>query len=268
LPSSHPFFAASRPLVFAHRGGGGLGPENTLAAFDEGLRRGADGIEADVHFSRDAVVVVHHDSTLDRTTDARGTLRSRSAAELSRVDAAYWFRSSDEFALRGQGIGVPTLAAVLGRYRDCRIILELKVNHRELARAVVNAVRAADAIDRVCIGSTGLRALREVRALEPAVATSAAREEVRWALYRSWCRWPVTSVAYDGYQVPEVHGATRVVSPLFVRHAHAAGLGVQVWTVDREEDARRLLRWGVDALISDRPDIVLPIAKSCNPRQG
>jgi glycerophosphoryl diester phosphodiesterase len=91
------------------------------------------------------------------------------------------------------------------------------------------------------------------------VATSAAREEVRWALYRSWCRWPVSRVAYDGYQVPEWSGRTHVVSPWFVECAHRAGLGVQVWTVDSEADARRLLDWGVNALITDRPDIIVPI---------
>ena len=99
--------------------------------------------------------------------------------------------------------------------------------------------------------------LREARRLEPALATSAAREEVRWALYRSWCRWPVAHPPYDGYQVPEWAGRTQVVSPRFVADAHHAGLGVQVWTVDREEDARRLLGWGVDALITDRPDVIV-----------
>jgi glycerophosphoryl diester phosphodiesterase len=91
------------------------------------------------------------------------------------------------------------------------------------------------------------------------MATSAAREEVRWALYRSWCRWPVTKPRYGGYQVPEIAGATRVVSPRFVADAHHAGLAVQVWTVDRPEDARRLLDWQVDALITDRPDVLVPL---------
>ena len=82
---------------------------------------------------------------------------------------------------------------------------------------------------------------------------------MRWALYRSWCRWPVSRVGYAGYQIPERSGATRVVSPRFVEDAHHAGLGVQVWTVDTGEDARRLLEWGVDALITDRPDVIVPL---------
>ncbi len=104
--------------------------------------------------------------------------------------------------------------------------------------------------------------LRAVRAIEPEVATSGAHEEVRWALYRSWCRWPVTHVAYGGYQVPEWAGSTRVVSARFVHDAHAAGLGVQVWTVDDEPEARRLLSYGVDALITDRPDTMVPLVRT------
>jgi glycerophosphoryl diester phosphodiesterase len=239
----HPFFAAPRPLVFAHRGGSALAPENTMAAFDNGLRVGADGLELDVRLARDGVVVVHHDRLLDRTTTLRGPVAARTADELARAD-------------------VPRLSAVLDRHRDCRVIVELKVNSTELARAAVDVVRRAGAVDRVCFGSFGRGVLRAVRRLEPAVATSAAREEVRWALYRSWCRWPVARVGYSGYQVPECAGTTRVVSPRFVRYAHGAGLGVQVWTVDTEDDARRMLDWGVDALITDRPDVIVPVVRS------
>ena len=238
----HPFFGSSRPRVFAHRGGGALAPENTIAAFDNGLALGADGLELDVRRSRDGVVVVHHDATLDRTTTLRGPIAARSAAEL-------------------RGAGVPALADVLARYQETPIIVELKLNEAGFAAEVLDLVRAAGAVDRVCLGSFGTRVLRAARALEPAIATSGSREEVRWALYRSWCRWPVSRAAYRGYQVPELAGRPRVVSQRFVDDAHRAGLGVQVWTVDREEDARRLFAWGVDALITDRPDVIVPVCK-------
>ena len=78
----HRFFASRGPLVFAHRGGSALAPENTFAAFDNGLALGADGLELDVHLSRDGVVVVHHDCTLDRTTVLSGPVAAQSAREL------------------------------------------------------------------------------------------------------------------------------------------------------------------------------------------
>jgi glycerophosphoryl diester phosphodiesterase len=238
----HPFFTSSRPLVFAHRGGSALAPENTMDAFANGLALGADGLELDVHLSRDGVVVVHHDATVDRTTSGRGAVASLTAPDLARLK-------------------VPALSDVLSRFRDTRVIVELKLNSAELAGAVVDVVRRAGAVERVCLGSFGLRVLWAARALEPAIATSAAREEVRWALYRSWVGWPSRRASYAGFQVPERAGATRVVSRRFVEAAHRAGHGVQVWTVDEEDDARRLLGWGVDALITDRPDVIVPLVR-------
>jgi glycerophosphoryl diester phosphodiesterase len=241
----YPFFASTVPLVFAHRGGGALAPENTIAAFDNARRLGADGLEIDVHLSRDGVPVVHHDRTLDRTTSLRGAVAALDARELERA-------------------AVPVLADVLARYETMRIIVELKRAQIELARAVVSAIRAAGAVDRVCVGSFSRNALQAVRVLDSGIATSASKSEVRWAVYRSWCRWPrwaTPRADYAGYQVPEYAGSTRVVSKQFVDAAHARGLPVQVWTVDTEADAKRLLALGVDALITDRPDVIVPMTK-------
>lgn len=252
-----PFFESPRPLVFAHRGGCALGPENTIAAFDLGAAAGADGLELDVHLSADGVVVVHHDRTLDRTTSGTGPVEALKAADLARLDAAFHFSVNGSFPLRGRGVGIPTLANVLERYPNLRIIIEMKDDLAQLGDAVARTVRAADAVDRVCAAGFGARAVHAARRTEPAMATSACTPEARRALHRSWLRWPIRDVPWQGYQVPEFAGRMRVVSPRFVRHAHAAGLKVQVWTVDLEADMRRLLDWGVDALISNRPDIAV-----------
>lgn len=225
-----------------------------MLAFDHGLSLGADGLEFDVHLSRDGVVVIHHDTTLDRTTNGSGPLAALTADELSRLDAGYRW---DEF--RGRAGGVPRLEDVLRRYPAVPLIIELKVNEPELAHRTIEAIRAAGAVDRVALGSFGTRVLRAARACEPAIRTGSSREETRLALYRSWIGWPVRRPPYQEYQVPELAGSTRVVSPRFVRHAHGAGLLVKVWTVDEEADMRRLLAWGVDAIISDRPDVAVRV---------
>jgi glycerophosphoryl diester phosphodiesterase len=232
----HPAIRSSRPLVFAHRGGSKIGPENTIEAFDRGLAAGADGLELDVRLSRDGLVVVHHDALLDRTTRGKGPLKERTAAELGRLD-------------------VPTLRDVLGRYSHIGIIIELKERGAALARSVVEDVRRAGAANRVCLGSFSVTALRAARAAAAEIATSGARFEVRMALYRSWCGLSPGRVPYQAFQVPETSGGTRVVSPRFVQLAHKSGIAVQVWTVDDAEDIRRLLDWGVDGIISDRPDV-------------
>lgn len=220
-----------------------LGPENALPTFDAGLAAGADGLELDVHLSSDGVVVVHHDTTLDRTTRGAGPLAARSAAELSHL-------------------GVPALRDVLARYPDARIIIEMKVDASEMGEAVAREVRSADAVDRVCAAGYGARALVAARRALPEMATSAHLAEVQRALRRKWMCWPIRSCDWQGYQVPECVGRLRVVSPRFIRYAHLAGLKVQVWTVDDERDMRRLLDWGVDALISNRPGLAVSVRDS------
>lgn len=252
------FYNQTRPVVFAHRGGSALGPENTIAAFDRGMAAGADGLELDVHLSADGVPVVHHDGMLDRTTDAAGPITARTAAELARVDAAFHFRPADGFPLRGQGVGIPTLREVLARY-PVRTIVEMKMDVPELGRAVARDVRLASAEDRVCLAGFGSRSAAAARADLPDTACSASLAEARMDLYRSWVRWAPRGAAYGGYQVPETAGRLRVVSPRFLRNAHRGGLKVYVWVVDEEPDMRRLLAWGVDGLISNRPDLAVRV---------
>jgi glycerophosphoryl diester phosphodiesterase len=261
----------ARPLVFAHRGGAALRPENTIDAFDHGLSFGADGLEFDVHLSRDGIVVVHHDQTLERTTSGRGAIAALTADELDRVDAGYWFTPdsgvpSPTYPFRGRGIGVPRLRAVLQRYRDHRLIIELKTRDSELARHTIDEIRKADAVDRVALGSFYWQALHAARRYEPRIPTGAAQEETRWALYRSRIRWPLGRTKYREFQVPERIGSTTIVTPQFIAHAHRAGLPVRVWTVNDAAAMQRLLGWGADGLISDRPDVAVSVVRDWTSR--
>jgi glycerophosphoryl diester phosphodiesterase len=253
------FFDQQRPLVFAHRGGCALGPENTIAAFDLGVQAGADGLELDVHLSADGIPVVHHDVTLDRTTPEHGQVSARTAAELARVDAGHHFGDGGTYPFRNQGVGIPSLSDVLARYRDVPIIIEMKVDSADMGEAVARVVRAAGAVDRVCAAGYGPRSAAAARAALPEMACSACHPEVRLAVYRTWAYWRVKRPRYGGYQVPETNGALRIVSPRFIRYAHQEGLRVHVWTVDLEDDMRRLLDWGVDGLISNRPDVAVRV---------
>lgn len=244
------------PIVYAHRGGAALAPENTIVAFDNGLACGAEGIELDVQLSRDSIVMVHHDPTLERTTNGHGAIADQSAAELSRFDAGYHFRSADGgYPFRGIGVVVPTLREVLRRYNGIPLIVELKLPGRRLAERVVDEIRAANAMDRVAIGSYYEDALEAVRYFAPNIATGAGKEETRWALYRAWVGLRLHAPRFREFQVPERSGMTRIVSKRFIRFAHRAGVPVKVWTVNEPAEMKRLIAWGVDALITDRPDL-------------
>lgn len=250
-----PVFDTNRRLVFAHRGGALLAPENTLPAIDNGIALGADGLEIDVQLSADGIPVVIHDRTLDRTTDRTGPVQGLTASELATVDAGFHFVQDGTFPFRGQGIGVPTLEAVLSRHPDARIIIEMKGGEPELASQVGATIKRAGAIDRTCVGSFYQASIDAIRAHHPEVVTSASQEEARWALHRSWVRWPWPRPRpYCAFQVPEHAGRMRVVSRNFLDHVHREGHSVQVWVVNDRADVERLLDWGVDGIISDVPD--------------
>ncbi len=245
--------------MFAHRGGAKLAPENTIPAFDNGMALGADGLELDVQLSSDDVPVVIHDKTLDRTTNETGPVHARTVDQLARVDAGHAFTRDGAHSFRGQGIGIPTLETVLRRYPATRVIIEMKGGEPELAGAVARVVRRVGALERICVGSFHQSAIDALRRDSPEIVTSASQEEARWTLHRSWVRWPwIGPRPYVAFQVPERVGRMRVVSPAFIRQVHQEGQVLQVWVVDTAADARRLFDWGVDGLITDRPDVTGP----------
>ena len=247
--------------MFAHRGGSKLRPENTLVAFDHGLSLGADGLELDVRLSSDGVPMVHHDATLDRTTSGTGPLSAHTADALQQLDAGHHFTGLDGEPWRARGCSIPRLDTVLARYPAVPIILELKGEDPEVARRAVALVRGAGAIDRVCFAGFEDPVVQMARAQGPDVVSSAARNEIRWFLYRSWVAVAPRRTAFRAFQVPETSGATRVVSRRFVRAAQRAGVPVAVWTVDEPAAMERLLAWGVRGLISDRPDLAVPVVR-------
>lgn len=227
-----------------------------MVAFGLGLAAGADGLELDVHVSRDGQAVAIHDPTLDRSTLGSGPVSARTAAELSVVDATPRFGIDLEQAWTGARAGLPPLADVLARFPEASLIIEMKGEDAALGPAVVRAVRAAGAEARVCLGSFSTAVLAAARQAGPEIATSASREEALRALQRSWFGLsPGRRIAYSAFQVPETAGRMRVVSRRFVRAVHRAGCAVHVWTVNEEPDMRRLFDWGVDAIITDRPDV-------------
>jgi glycerophosphoryl diester phosphodiesterase len=183
----------------------------------------------------------------------------RTAAELALVDATVKYGIDLEHEWRGDRAGVPRLDEVLARYPHQPLIIEMKGENPALGVAVVDAVRRAGAERRVCLGSFSFDVLRAARLEGPEIATSAGRQEGLRALQRSWLWLPPGTVPYRAFQVPERAGRLRVVSRRFVRCAHRSRCAVQVWTVNDEQDMRRLLAYGVDGLISDRPDLAVRV---------
>jgi len=246
-------YLAGAPLLIAHRGGAGLAPENTILAFERAVKWwGADILELDVQPTRDGGAVVFHDSTLERTTDGRGQVSAHSTDELRQMDAGYHFRDSEGGTpFRNSGVGIATFAEVLERFPSLRINVEIKDARAQ--KAVGNAIRAAGAERRVLIAA-GQRSCRsQFEAYEGAVSASAGELRLFYAAFRLRTL-TLLRPSYDALQMPERYGGLRVLTPSLIDAAHTMNLAVHVWTVDQEDDMRRLLDWGVDGIVTDRPD--------------
>ena len=249
----HPYLAGA-PLLIAHRGGSALAPENTLVAFRRALAWwGADLLETDVQPTADGDAVVIHDPTVDRTTDGRGRVCEMTAAELGRLDAGHRFTpdGGKSFPFRGKGARISTLREVLEALPETRVNVEIKDARAQ--EAVWRTVHELGAAHRVLIAAGDRRNRRRFGAY--AGPTSASAQEM-YAFYAAHlCRatrfW---SPPVDAFQMPERHGGRQVLTPRMLAELHAHNVAVHVWTIDEADDMRRLLEWGVDGLVTDRPD--------------
>lgn len=252
----HPYLAGA-PLFVAHRGGAGLAPENTMVAFEDAVFRwGADMLELDVHLTKDGQVVVIHDATVDRTTDGTGAVRDMTWEELSHLDAgSRWVADDGSRPYAGREVRIPRLEELLEHFPDTRLNVEAKV--REVAGPLVQLVGRHGAEERVLLAAEHERDRAHVagRYRGP---LGASRRQIAAFLLLSRLRFLSPTPRVDALQIPEewpVAGKVRrILTDRLLHEAHRRNVAVHVWTVDEEEDMRRLLSMGVDAIQTDRPD--------------
>lgn len=250
----------SRPLVFAHRGGGGLFPENTLEAFKYSAEMGVDVLELDIHSTADGKLVVLHDRTVDRTTDGQGKISDLTLEQLKKLDAGYRFTTDagNTFPFRGKGITIPTLEEILAAFPAMTFNIEPKQQTPSITKPLCAILREKNATGNVIVGSFRQEVLDEFRAECTEVATSASPSEVSQflAYYKTGIAASYTP-PMQALQVPENAGYLNVVSKDFVEAAHKLNLKVHVWTINKPEDMQRLLEMGVDGIMTDYPDRLL-----------
>lgn len=253
----HPYLAGA-PLLVAHRGGARLAPENTLAAFRPAVEEwGADMLELDVRLSRDGHVMVIHDATVDRTTDATGRVSDYTRDELQAMDAGYRFLDlKGEPSFRGVGVTIPTLDELLGTCPD--VWLNIEAKEAAVAGPLVDLVRRHEATHRVLVAAEHEANRASARGYEGPWGASRRHCILFWLTHRLPAGGPYTPPA-DALQIPERWKGVRVLTPRFVREAQRRNIPVHVWTVDDPADMHRLLDWGVDAIQTDRPDLLSEI---------
>lgn len=267
--SNHSFLEPM-PRVIAHRGDSRNYPENTLPAFESAVRMGIDVVETDIHLTKDGVLVIWHDPTLERNTDGSGRIEDHTLEELRRFDAGYTFTQDGgkTFPFRGKGVRICTLAEALEHCPGQRFNIDLKTKCPEIVDEFIKVIREHDAVDRVVGASFHLSNLKRLRRLAPDFLTSVTTAEVVPLLFRQKTHTlPKAFKRKIIFQIPMAAGPVKVVTPAFVKAMHQRGAVVMVWTINDEETMRRLFEMGVDSVMTDDPALVIKVADEMNIRK-
>jgi len=246
-------FYLDRPLNFAHRGASHEAPANTLAAFLLAVDLGAEGIELDVHLSKDGHVVVIHDFDVSATTDGQGLVRAKTLAELKELDAGSWF--DPVFA----GQRIPTLQEVIDAVGQRLLLnIELKASgwgDGGLAAKVVQIVEQNGLVDRVILSSFNPLIVWRAKRRNSRIATGLLyAQDMSLVLRKAWLRRLVRPTA--------LHPHYAMVDAHYVWWANKQGYRVNVWTADDPGDMWRLMREGVDIIITNRPDLLREVMQT------
>jgi len=251
VPAKHVFLDLPTPRVLAHRGLAIEAPENTMLAFAKAIAVGARYIETDVHASHDGVAVVAHDEDLARVAGRSVRVDQLTMPELRRVEL-------------GEGQGFSSLAEVLDAFPETRFNIDIK--SAAAVQPAVDAIRKADAIERVLVTSFSEQRRRSALAALPEVVTSASARRFVAALVSGKLGFsPAVRRSLRGLaavQVPERALGMRVTTARMLRRLRAAGVEVHVWTVNDPVRMRELLALGVDGIVTDRVDLALDVVRA------
>lgn len=228
------------PIPFAHRGGAGDWPENTMPAFEGAVRLGYRYVETDVHVTADGVLLAFHDDVLDRVTDRSGRVRDLPWAEVRKARV-------------GGREPIPTLEDLLGTWPDLRVNIDPKSD--DAVEPLIAALTRTAATGRVCVGSFSDERIAQVRAALPGICTSLGPRGVLH-LTQAAAGETVPPLPDPCAQVPVRIGETELVTDAFLAEAHRRGMAVHVWTIDDPVEMHRLLDLGVDGIMTDRPAVL------------
>jgi glycerophosphoryl diester phosphodiesterase len=255
------------PLVIAHQGGDGVWPGDTMYAYENAVKIGADVLEMDAHITKDGQIVLMHDEKVDRTTDGSGLIEDLTLPELKQLDAAYKWSNDDgkTFPYRGQGIQVPTLEELFQKFPQMRYVIEIKLTQNPIDKPLCDLIRQYGMQDNVVIASFHDEAMQNFRKTCPEVATSASRGEVtKFVLLGKVFLSGFIAPQYQSIQPPYDPSESMnipIMTKRFIREAHAKNVKVEPWTVDDPVLMKQYVEWGVDGIITDRPDLMIGVLK-------
>jgi len=245
----------TRPIVIAHRGNSGVAPANTLIALRQAIELGVDMIEIDVNLTQDGIPILIHDKNIENTTNGKGLVSSFTLAELKQLDAGSW--KAKQFA----GERIPTLAEALELAKG-HVHLSVDLKDESAIPEMVNVIRDAGMKDDVVICGCDVPTAQKVHRFDDQLTivlnvdselNKLAEREDKSEFIREYIR-QVCHAHLSALNVSYKH-----INEDLIKRAHLKALPVWTWTVDDEDDMRRLIDMGVDAIYTNWPEKLLKI---------
>lgn len=247
-------------LIVAHRGASAELPENTLEAFSKAFHEyQADMIEFDVGYSKDRVPIVIHDATVQRTTNAKGSLQNLTLQALKKLDAGYRFQLPGKkgYPCRGQGIQIPTFEELLTTYPKNKLFVEIKETSESLVHDVMKLIDKYQARTRVIMTSKYHIVFKTMLCDYPDVPRSMSHTELKkvYLGYRSKRGYKMAAGKQIASMPLKAYGL-KLDTPEWIRFLKKNGVDVYYWTINNPETARRLVRDGADGIVTDVPNLM------------
>ena len=229
-------------LIYAHRGFSSIYPENTLSAFKAAIDSGADGIETDIHLSRDGVIVITHDENIKRVSNGEGMVKDMSYEELLKYDFGSWKNK------RFKGEKIPTLLELLDLIEGTDMVLNIEIKmgfvmYPEIEEKALALVTERGMLDRVIFSSFNHYSLDKIKKLNPSAKVAPLYSEGIFEPHNY-------AKTLDAYAI---HPSKSVIFMPIVEECHKLKIKVNVWTVDKITTAKKLEKMGVDAIITNNP---------------
>ena len=225
-------------ILTGHRGAAKLEPENTLLSLQTAIDLGVDQIEIDVHLTSDQHLVVIHDTTVDRTTDGQGAIADFTLAEIKQLDA-------------GKGQRIPILQEVMDLVRG-KVILQIELKGPDTAAPVIHTVEKNGMQSEVLLTSFVHERLREAHQLNPNLRLGAL-----WAAPPPDACEQTIDMGAEAIHIQHLN-----IDSQLVQKAHAHGLKIRAWNPDTVEEIQRVINLGVDAIGSNRPDLLIATGRT------
>ena len=253
----------SKPVTIAHQGGNKIYPDESLLAFTNAINMGIQVIEFDIHRTKDGIIVINHDQTIDRLTNGTGLIREMSWVELQQIDGAYnWSPDGLTYPYRGKGIKILSLIEMMDAFPQQLYDIEIKQHDPPLEKDLCDLLRKYGvAADQAIVASFRDETLARFHDICPEVAISLPVNQgtVLYILSRVGLErlLPLDAVVA---QLPTTFSTILGQLELDRRYIEAFAKGdrqVWVWTVNDSIEMKRLVKMGAHGIITDRPDILM-----------